>query len=189
MGYLSDAPPNHQGDISSFTAHTLSLQGSVNMERSHISEEAPQPTKTDPESNHNLSCMRKLSQNAARFVRKMASSVSSTPPGSPSPATGNTTSTGEPDHGHLQAPLPPGFALPPGLPPPPGLPHPPGLRPPPGFAPLPPRGAVFGSQHSPPARRPGGTHLENCHSLSKTRVVSRPSGVLVRTTLSRLMHC
>lgn len=165
----------------SFTAHTILPQISVNMERSNVSEGASQPAQSDPDPNHNLSRMRKLSQNAVEFVRKMASSVPSTPPGSPSPATGSTTPNGEPDQGHLQASLPPGFAPPPGLPPPPGLTQPQGLRPPPGFAPLPPRGVLFGSQHSPTARRPGGTHLENCHSLSKTRVVSRHSCVLVST--------
>lgn len=187
-----DNLPNHRGGDISSVIHCLrapSYQSSVNMERSNDSEETSQPTKTDPDSDHNLSRIRKLSKNAARFVRKMASSVPSTPPDAPSSATGNATPTGEPDYGHLQAPLPPGFALPPGLPPPPGLPHPPGLRPPPGFAPLPPRGALFGSQHSPPARRPGGTHLENCHSLSKTRVVSRRPCVLASTTFSRCIHC
>lgn len=178
----------------SFTAHTFSTQSSVNMELSNVCEEASQPAPTDPDSNHNLSRMRKLSQNAVQFVRKMASSVPSAPPGSPSPATGNTTPNGESDQGHLQASLPPGFAPPPGLPPPglpppPGLTQPQGLRPPPGFPPLPPRGALFGSQHSPPARRPGGTHLENCHSLSKTRVVSQHLCALIGTRLARHTHC
>lgn len=176
-----------------FTGRTLYLHPRRHkMERSHIShfsEETATPTQTGPDPIRNLSRMRKLGHNATRFVRKMAFSVPSTPPGSPDPVTVNTTSTGEPDCGHLQSPLPPGFAtppgLPPGLPPPPGLPHPPGSRPPPGLAPLPPRRAVFGPKHSPPARRPGGTHLENCHSLSKTRVVSRHACVLVSTSICR----
>ncbi|KAH8781479.1 hypothetical protein F5883DRAFT_173568 [Diaporthe sp. PMI_573] len=153
------------------------------MERSHVSEETCPPTQTDPEPNHNLSPMRKLSQTTARFLRKMSLTVPSKPPGSPSLATGNAAPTGDPDHGHLQTTLPPGFAAPPGLPHPQVQPDTSGLRPPPGFPPLPPRGAVFGSEHSPPSRRPGGTHLENCHSLSKTRVVSRYSCVIVSTNL------
>ncbi|KKY31505.1 hypothetical protein UCDDA912_g08562 [Diaporthe ampelina] len=44
------------------------------MEDSHVPKEAAKPTEADPDPNHNFSRMHKLGQNAARFVRKMASS-------------------------------------------------------------------------------------------------------------------
>lgn len=157
---------------------------SANMEHSHPPQEAVQSMAAEPDPNYNPSRMRKLGQNAARLARKMAS----TPTGSSSPVTTNTAPTGETPDDHLQAALPPACALPPGLPPPPGLSKPPevpppGLHPPPGFTPVVPREKAFGSRRSPPSRRPGGTHLENCHSLSKTRVVSWNSCILVSTTL------
>lgn len=155
------------------------------MERSNFSIETIQPTQTDPEVQRNLSPIQKLGQTAAQYIRKMSLNVPPPHPESPHWMTSDAPPTMDPDHSHLQTTVPPVFA------PPPGLPHPQrqteasGIRPSPGFPPLPPRGAIFGSQYSPPFRRPGGTHLENCHSLSKTRVVSRYPCVMAGATLFR----
>lgn len=171
----------------SLSLHTLSIQGPRNMTRSNVSTDTAQPTQTDTGPKHNLSPLRKLGQTTARYIYKMSLNVPATPQEPSGLVIGDAAPAVDPDHSHLLTTLPPGFAPPPGLPHPRGQPDTSGLRPPPGLPPLPPRGAIFGSQRSPPFRRPGGTHLENCHSLSKTRVVSRPS-YLVNTTLHRPTH-
>ncbi|KAI3397558.1 hypothetical protein diail_10651 [Diaporthe ilicicola] len=80
------------------------------MEHSYTPQGEAQPMADD------LSRMRKLSQNAARLVRKMASNVPSTPFESPDQATAILAPTGENGTGQLQAYPLPGFALPPAYP-------------------------------------------------------------------------